>query len=322
MINNSESDSLFIDNQAINKQSSYSPLISIVTVTKNLIRNGREKSFEIAIDCIQNQTFRKIEHIVVDGASDDGTQKIILKAIKKYTEESKSVPIKYNSEPDLGLYDAMNKAVNIAKGQYIMFLNSDDTLAGPDVVEKIKALINVSFPDFIYGTHIMVDTCGKEQEFLNVKLAAFLQRMPFCHNSMVVQKDIFEKLGGHDLNYPVAADHEFVFKMLSTGYQGKFAKFPISVFKSGGISSDVTACANDSALFWSKFFYDLGLRFNWSHSDYVRWYQIGQIPLKACWYAFRKGQKKSLLRKAAVHSALITIRRRIQPWRSWDNLKS
>ena len=85
--------------------------------------------------------------------------------------------------------------------------------------------------------------------------------------------------------------------MLSTGYQGKFAKFPISVFKSGGISSDVTACANDSALFWSKFFYDLGLRFNWSHSDYVRWYQIGQIPLKACCMHSEKVKKNLFYEK-------------------------
>lgn len=297
------------------------PLFSIITVTRNLIIQGREDSFRKAIYCVQNQSFKNIEHIVMDGASDDGTQNMIEAIITQNKKNHKAVPIRYKSESDSGLYDAMNKAVNFSKGHYVLFLNSDDSLAGSDILEKIANLIKPSFPDFVYGSHIVKEANGKERLFSYTNLAAFLQRMPFCHNSMVVQKTIFQKLGGHDLKYRVSADYEFVFKMLTNGHIGLSADFPISVFKTGGVSSDVNSVANDHALFWKKFFAVSNKRYNWSHSDFVKWYQIGQIPLIACWFTFKKGRTIPLLRKAAIHSAMITLRRRLQPWRTWDNLK-
>lgn len=297
------------------------PLLSIITVTRNLIIQGRENTFHSALECVQNQSFRDIEHIILDGLSDDGTQKMIKKLVEKYKNTNNSIKIRYKSEPDKGLYDAMNKGVHTAKGQYILFLNSDDTIASLNVLEKVANSIYSSFPDFVYGTYFVIDGGRKKREFTKTNLAAFLQRMPFHHNSLVVQKNIFEKLGGHDLSYHVSADYEFIFRLLTNGYSGKCLKFPISVFKSGGVSSNVLAVANDHARFWRQFFSDNGSHSNWSHSDYLQWYQIGQIPLRACWFAFKKGRTIPLLRKAAFHSAMITLRRRIQPWRTWNNLK-
>ena len=98
------------------------PLISIITVTRNLILQDRESSFRSAIHCVQRQSFRNIEHIVMDGASDDGTQNMIREIINKYKKNDNYVQIRYRSEKDRGLYDAMNKAVNIARGKYILFL--------------------------------------------------------------------------------------------------------------------------------------------------------------------------------------------------------
>jgi len=297
------------------------PLISIITVTRNLILQDRESSFRSAIHCVQRQSFRNIEHIVMDGASDDGTQNMIREIINKYKKNDNYVQIRYRSEKDRGLYDAMNKAVNIARGKYILFLNSDDSLASFDVLAKIAALIKPLLPDFAYGTHIVLGEDGEKREMPNTNLAAFLQRMPFHHNSMVVQKTIFKKLDGHNLKYKVSADYDFVFRMLSNGFIGMDMQFPISVFKTGGISSNVVAVANDHAVFWKHFFSKLDAQSTWSHSDYVKWYQIGQIPLRACWFAFKKGKKIPLLRKAALHSAQITLRRKFQPWRTWDNLR-
>ena len=109
--------------------------------------------------------------------------------------------------------------------------------------------------------------------------------------------------------------------MLTNGHKGISTNFPISVFKNGGISSNVNAVADDHARFWGKFFSDNHISDKWSHADYVRWYKIGQIPLSACWIAYKKGRTIPILRKAALHSAMITLRRRIQPWRKWNNLK-
>lgn len=297
------------------------PLFSVITVTQNLIDQGRKNTFRIALECVQNQSFRNIEHIILDGASTDGSQNLIQELIDHYQKTDKPIKIRYKSETDRGLYDAMNKAVEIATGKYVLFLNSDDTLAGSDILARIVNLIDPSFPDYIYGTHIVINKNGIKHELSKTNHSAFLQRMPFCHNSMLVQKTIFKKLGGHDLDYFVSADYEFVFRMLTNGHKGMSTNFPISVFKNGGISSNVNAVADDHARFWGKFFSDNHISDKWSHADYVRWYKIGQIPLSACWIAYKKGRTVPILRKAALHSAMITLRRRIQPWRKWNNLK-
>ncbi len=91
-------------------------LVTVVTITYNLIKSGREKYVRQCIECVHNQTYQNIEHIIIDGASSDGT----LEIFKDYPW------LKVFSEPDKGIYDAMNKGVAKASGKYIVFLNSDD----------------------------------------------------------------------------------------------------------------------------------------------------------------------------------------------------
>lgn len=101
------------------KNGSSIPLVTVITVTYNLIKGKREKFIIQCLESVHNQRYSNIEHIVIDGASDDGT----LPLLKKY--ESLGW-IKLFSEPDTGIYDAMNKGILKANGKYVSILNSDD----------------------------------------------------------------------------------------------------------------------------------------------------------------------------------------------------
>lgn len=101
------------------KNESSIPLVTVITATYNLIKSKREKFIIQCLESVHNQHYSNIEHIVIDGASDDGT----LPLLKKY--ESLGW-IKLFSEPDTGIYDAMNKGILKANGKYVSILNSDD----------------------------------------------------------------------------------------------------------------------------------------------------------------------------------------------------
>ena len=92
------------------------PKVTVVTATYNLIKDGREKFFRQCVESIHNQTYKNIEHLVIDGASKDGT----IDLIKEYADKGW---IKYVSEPDKGMCDAMNKGIKIATGEYVAILN-------------------------------------------------------------------------------------------------------------------------------------------------------------------------------------------------------
>ena len=93
--------------------------ISVITATFNLIKNGREAFFRQMVESVQRQTCRNVEHLIVDGGSSDGT-------VQMLEELASAGKIRYISEPDKGIYDAMNKGAALAAGELITFLNSDD----------------------------------------------------------------------------------------------------------------------------------------------------------------------------------------------------
>ncbi|MCK4751602.1 MAG: glycosyltransferase, partial [Bacteroidales bacterium] len=124
-----------------------SPKISIITVVYN-----DRGHIEETILSVLNQTYRHIEYVIVDGASSDGT----LEVIRSFGDK-----IKLISEPDRGLYDAMNKGLHVSQGDYVWYLNSGDQLFSEDTVEKMVAGME-GFPDVIYGGTMVIGEGGKE----------------------------------------------------------------------------------------------------------------------------------------------------------------
>ena len=114
--------------------------ISIITITYN-----SAKTLQRALESVQSQTYKDIEHIVVDGASTDGTKELIAAYAKQHTN------VRWVSEKDDGIYNALNKGIRMATGDVIGFLHSDDVLFAPDSIEHIAAAFASAGADVVYG---------------------------------------------------------------------------------------------------------------------------------------------------------------------------
>ncbi len=172
------------------------PLISIVTVTYNAAN-------EIipTMKSVGEQTEKDFEHIIIDGASKDNT----LEIVRKYASPS----LRILSEPDKGLYDAMNKGLKIAKGKYLLFLNAGDAFHSKDILKKYADEARKN-QNIIYADTVIVD---KDRKVLGPRhLSApevltydsFAKGMLVCHQAFMVRREIAPS---YDLRYPYCADY-------------------------------------------------------------------------------------------------------------------
>ncbi|HJD91052.1 MULTISPECIES: glycosyltransferase family 2 protein [Bacteroides] len=182
------------------------PLFSIITVTFNA-----ENTVERTLISVKQQSFRNIEYIVIDGASKDRT----LSILQAYQSDIDQLI----SEPDSGLYDAMNKALNIARGEYICFLNAGDKFHQEHTLAQIVSqLDNLNFsPDVVYGETALVDNNGV---FLRMRrLSApksltwksFKQGMLVCHQAFFAKREL---VSTYDLQYKFSSDFDWCIKIL------------------------------------------------------------------------------------------------------------
>ncbi len=179
------------------------PLVSIITVTYNA-----EQFIERCILNIAAQTYKNIEHIIIDGNSTDKTKQIV--------EQYKTKVTTFISEPDKGLYDAMNKGIKIATGKYIWFINADDQIFAKETLQEVMNNCSEN-TDIYYGETLIVDATGKEigmrrhstPENLNYK--SLKKGMKVSHQSIIVRKEI---AGLYDLKYRFSADYDWVIKVL------------------------------------------------------------------------------------------------------------
>lgn len=185
------------------------PKFSIITVTYNA-----ERVLEDTIQSIITQSYKNLEYIVVDGGSTDGT----LALIEKYREHITTVI----SEPDHGLYDAMNKGIRLATGDYLCFLNAGDELHEEDTLLRMVHSINgTHLPDVLYGETTIVDSEG---HFLRMRrLSApevltwksFRQGMRVCHQAFFPRRTLVEP---YDLHYRFSADFDWCIRILKKAH--------------------------------------------------------------------------------------------------------
>jgi len=199
------------------------PLISIVTV----IFNG-EKFLEDTIKSVINQTYKNVEYIIIDGGSTDGTIDII----KKYGNQ-----IDYwVSEPDNGIYDAMNKGIETASGKWINFMNGGDRFYNDHVLEKIfKNQINNDIT-FIYGNTVYnYESFKSERKAL--PLYEHWKQIPFRHQSVFIKTKV-HKNNKFNLSFKISADFDFFFKLLFKGYKTSYIDLTISEVTVDGVSEN------------------------------------------------------------------------------------
>lgn len=199
------------------------PILSIVTPTHNA-----EKSLKRCLNSILAQTFQAWELLIIDSLSRDNTLTIARNAAEK------DARIKIISEADSGVYDAMNKGIRIAQGQWIYFLGADDTLFDESIIERMLGQ-NSSNYDFLYGNVLKIpEETVYDGEFDIAKLLS----KNICHQAIFYRKSVFERAGYFDTRFPVLADWAMNIKcMLSADIRVKFVDTIIARFQTGGLST-------------------------------------------------------------------------------------
>lgn len=183
------------------------PKFSIITVTYNA-----EAVLEDTIQSVISQTYHHVEYIIVDGASKDGT----LSIIDRYKDRITRIV----SEPDKGLYDAMNKGIRLATGDYLCFLNAGDSFHEDDTLQQMVHSISGSeLPDVLYGETALVD---KEGHFIRMRrLSApealtwrsFKQGMLVCHQAFFARRELALE-EPYDLHYRFSADFDWCIRIM------------------------------------------------------------------------------------------------------------
>lgn len=184
------------------------PKITVITVAYN-----SAKTIEDTLNSVAVQTYPNVEYIVVDGASTDET----LTFVRNYRNPN----IRLVSEPDKGIYDAMNKGLALASGEVVGFLNSDDFYADASVLEKIAnafqdPAVDVCYADLVYVTpdNSRVVRYWKSKQFTK---GDFAKGWCPAHPTFYVRKSVIERLGLFDQSYKLAADVEFMMRYLERG---------------------------------------------------------------------------------------------------------
>ena len=177
------------------------PLITIITVVRN-----NEKTIEETILSVVNQTYTNVEYIIIDGASTDDT----LNIVGNYEDKVDF----WISEPDKGIYDAMNKGITQATGEWINFMNSGDSFYSNDSIEKFIELYDTQ-SDVVYGDGQFFYDFGV---YINKCTAIKHDYMPNCHQAFFV-KTYLLKDRYFDTNYQICADKNFFYDVYKSGYR-------------------------------------------------------------------------------------------------------
>jgi len=203
--------------------------ITIITVNRN---NGL--GLEKTILSIASQSYKGIEYIVIDGASTDSS----LQVIEKYSE---AINV-WLSEPDNGIYNAMNKGIDRAKGDYVLFINSGDLLIHDSVIERvIQRLEDNSYPDIIHGDVLVLSMNGEPSRIKRIKSPNkfSLYFDSFQHQAMFYKRTIFINYGTYNEDLRVYSDHEYTLRILyRQGLSIVYVPETVSLFWHGkGMSS-------------------------------------------------------------------------------------
>ena len=223
--------------------------ISIITVCKNAA-NAIEKTM---LSVVSQSCFNEnIEYCVVDGASTDKTIEII----KQYANKH---PIKWISEPDSGIYNAMNKAVKMASGEIIYFLNAGDKLFDEKVISLVLKKFEKNDSNFLYTDILACDSNNlseaKIKRFNQVD-RYFLFRDCICHQASFYKKSVIEKFGGFNEKFKLAADYEMLLKIMAhKSLKKEYLPITAAYYDISGISSTATDLVKEERAVIQKHFY-------------------------------------------------------------------
>lgn len=213
--------------------------LSIITVTYNA-----ENTLAKTMVSVLRQSNHNYEYLLVDGSSTDGTISIVQEFENRVQQGEFGIkPEQYRwiSEPDRGLYDAMNKAIGLAKGDFVWFINAGDKIYSPEtlqqVVDAIEQNPNV---DVVYGQTVII---GQDDEVLgerhrvapaNLTKKSLLDGLVVCHQSVIVRRSIAPQ---YDLSYKLTADYDWMCRVLDVSRKNVYIDGYLSKFQTAGLST-------------------------------------------------------------------------------------
>lgn len=206
--------------------------VSIVTVCFN-------SAFTIAdtVQSVLDQRYEHIEHVIIDGGSTDGTQEVV----GRYNGRIK----KFISEPDRGIYDAMNKGLRLVTGDVVAFLNADDVYASPNVIGDVVSAMHKGHTDGVYGDLVYVGRHDPNR-IVRYWLAgtyrprAFYQGWVPPHPTFFCRTSVYRELGGFDPAYRIAGDFELMLRFIEkNGIDVRYIPKPLVRMRAGGRANRV-----------------------------------------------------------------------------------
>ena len=205
--------------------------VTVVTVCFNPLKAGRRALFTKNLDSVQWQKGVCLEHLIIDGASSDGTLDF-LKAYKNINHEMRIL-----SKADSGIYDAMNRGVALAKGKYVIFLNSDDHYHDENGLTASMKALEETGCSFSFAPILAEKENGRlRRRRPQCRLhKAFLFNV-ICHQSMMFRKNELFEMGGYDLAYGIASDYDLMMRLVASGHKGCFVNHSFVTFEEGGFA--------------------------------------------------------------------------------------
>ncbi|WP_269520970.1 glycosyltransferase family 2 protein [Alteromonas sp. BMJM2] len=196
------------------------PKVTVVTVCFNALSDLKK-----TYDSVKNLTYKNLEYIIVDGGSTDSTVEFL-----------KTLPenVKWLSEPDNGIYYAMNKGIELATGEWIIFMNAADVFYANDILAKVMSHAS-SEVDFLYGDRIRVETNGSEALQNAGKLDDYLKTEVVFHQALFNRTSRLKKRP-YNTHYSLAADYEYIVQAIHSGASLRYVSIPICKFQCGGRS--------------------------------------------------------------------------------------
>ncbi len=200
------------------------PFLSVITVSFNAM-----DTLPQTVDSLANQHEKDFEHIIVDGGSTDGTV--------AFLQQLNDSSLRWISEPDTGIYNAMNKGISMARGEVVSFLNADDSYF-PDTISSVKKVFQTD-TDIVYGNL-------RKERLLNGKwhhrieypdLEKMPQTMGIFHPATFIRKTLFEKLGPYDEQYRYSADYDWLLRAYLAGARFQYLNQALAIFRVGGVST-------------------------------------------------------------------------------------
>lgn len=192
-----------------NKSMNNNPLVSIITVCYN-----SEKYIEDTILSVMKQSYKNLQYIIVDGLSTDRTMEIVNKYKTIYNNSIQAI-----SEKDAGIYDAMNKGIELAGGDIIGILNSDDYYVDENVIQRVVDEFLISQYDCVYGDLDFVDANNKEKivRVWKTSKGDFKKGWNPPHPTSFITKSAYKKFGLYKKDYKISSDYDLLYRMIEIG---------------------------------------------------------------------------------------------------------